>query len=100
MFFGDQRHRLLLAINIGEWATALDHIEASIRTGLIMPVPYATLNRVRTELRDLLNQWSAVTERLLQHPDDDARMVEEARAYCTEHQAEIDELLNETKGES
>lgn len=96
----NNRQKLLLAVCIGEWATALDHIEASTRTGYMGPVPYATLGRVRNELRHLLNEWSSVTERLLRTPDDDARMVEEARAYCTQHQAEIDELLNETEGES
>lgn len=91
--------KLLLAVCIGEWATALGHIEASIGTGFIQPQPYATLGRVQRELRDLLNQWSSVTERLIRTPDDDARMVAEARAYCTAHQAQIDDVLNETKSE-
>lgn len=85
----NHRQKLLLAVCIGEWASALAHIEASIETGFITPAPYATLGRVQRELRDLLNQWSAVTERLLRAPEDDARMIEEARAFCTEHQSEL-----------
>lgn len=92
------RQKLLLAVCIGEWATALDHIKVSISTGFIEPAPYATLGRVQRELRDLLNQWSAVTERLIRVPDDDAQMVAEARAYCTEHESEIDALTNGTEG--
>lgn len=92
------RDKLLLAVCIGEWATALDHIRAALRTGLQDPKPYTALDRVQRELRDLLNQWSSVTERLLRTPEDDARMIEEARAFCTEHQAEIDDLLNRTEG--
>jgi hypothetical protein len=85
----NHQQKLLLATCIGEWATALAHIEASIETGFITPPPYATLGRVQRELRDLLNQWSAVTERLLRNPDDDARMVQEARTFCAEHQSEL-----------
>lgn len=92
------RQKLLLAVSIGEWATALDHIKVSISTGFIEPAPYATLNRVQRELGDLLNQWSSVTERLLHYPGDDAVMVSEARAYCTEHESEIDALTNGTEG--
>lgn len=92
------RQKLMLAASIGEWAAALTHIEVSIAIGFVDPVPYATLGRVQRELRDLLNQWSSVTERLLRAPEDDARMVEEARAYCTEHLSEIDELTNGTEG--
>jgi hypothetical protein len=92
------RQRLLLAVCICEWAGALDHIDAAMRTGFVEPVPYATLGRVQRELRDLLNQWASATERLLRTPEDDARMVEEACAYATAHQSEIDELTNGTEG--
>lgn len=94
----NDRQKLLLAVCIGEWSTALDHIRVALRTGFQEPKPYAALDRVQRELRDLLNQWSATTERLLRAPEDDARMVEEARAYCTAHQSEIDALTNGTEG--
>jgi hypothetical protein len=94
----NDRQKLLLAVCICEWATALDHIEVSMRTGFMDPAPYATLGRVQRELRDLLNQWSTVTERLLRTPEDDARMVAEARVYATAHQSEIDALTNGTEG--
>lgn len=92
----NDHQRLLLAVCIGEWSTALDHIEASIRTGFIKPVPYATLGRVRQELRDLLDQWALETERLVRFDTEDDEIVQEARAYCTEHQSEIDALTHAT----
>lgn len=96
MFFGSKEHRLLLAACIGEWDTAITHVKAAMSTGAIAVMPYGTLYRLRTERRDLLNQWASLTGMAASGT---TALLADARAYATDHAAEIDSLL-EKKGVS
>jgi hypothetical protein len=84
------RKKLLLACAISEWDTAITHIETALRTGSIT-VSQPILDQLNHELSDLLSLWSGVP-RYQQDPW--VALIAQARAYATEHQAEIDSLLN------
>lgn len=85
----NDRERLVLAVCIGEWATVLRHIDVLEQ---VEPDEkhYSIRGRVRMELGNLCDLWSADQGNPV--PDNE-RSVAEARAYCTEHQDRLDELL-------
>lgn len=91
MFFGDEDHKALLAICIGEWTTAIEHIEAT-QDLLPMYQQPAVLRRMKREQVNLLHQWASV-RRL--SPFDGEALIADARAYATERAADIDALLEE-----
>src|SRR5262245_31377618 len=88
------RKVLLMAYAIAEWTTALDHLLALDRAGVA--VPYAILGRIEQQRQEYLRMWWHAT-----HGDPTWRhsrteqVVTEARAWVTEHQSELDGVLNE-----
>lgn len=83
-----ERSRLMLAVAIGEWASALRHLDALQKIG--ERVPYSVIGRMQSELSDLCEVWlreqgdpRTVTV------DRRAEVVAEAQAYCTEHGNEL-----------
>lgn len=89
MFFGDHEHTCLLAYCIGEWRTALDHIEAA-EAAMGWSFERFAIQRIKDELRNLLNQWATVSGL---PPSDADALLADARAYATTHVSEIDSLL-------
>lgn len=83
-----ERSRLLLAVAIGEWASALDHLHALQEIG--ERVPYSIIGRMQSELSDLCELWvrEQGDARLLT-AEDREQVVVEARDYCTEHGNEL-----------
>lgn len=80
--------RLHVAVALGEWDTALTHLLSMRRSGV--PVPTRIIQQVRAERLALEERWSRLGGRR-------EHAVEEARAYCTAHLTEVEELLREER---
>jgi len=81
------RERLMLAVCIGEWATVIGALDALEQVGQTV---HRHRGRAQRELSYFCDLWSADQGNPV--PDNE-RSVAEARAYCTEHQDRLDELL-------
>lgn len=94
----DQAPLLRTAVCIAEWSTAIDRVrDVATRTGV--PI-HSALTALEHELYALCQNYAlmiGLTD--YRPPEDRAVMVRLAHAYCTEHQAEIDELLTERESE-
>lgn len=80
---------------IGEWSTALSHLGALDQMGL--SVPHSVIDRVQRELHELCWLWLARRGVITIKTGDVEWAVADARNFCTEHVAEIDELLRRKK---
>lgn len=87
----DDRERLVLAYGIAEFATARDHFDALRRVGV--RVPYSVKQGVDAILRSLCLTWTRTLPGKPAYTEE--HVVKEARAYCTEHVSEIDDLTRE-----
>jgi hypothetical protein len=88
----DDRETLVLAVCIGEWAAVCEHIAALDRVG--ESAPYVVQGRTRSELDNLCTNWALRHGDLMYDSNQRTRVIEEARAYCTERVSEIDDLTN------
>jgi hypothetical protein len=86
----DEQLRLLTAYAVATYATTLAGLEALQRVGVA--VGYSTIGAVRRGLTAHAHSWDAMHGNHLWDQDRLDRIVGEARAYCTEHQAEVDAL--------
>lgn len=83
-----ERTQLMLAVAIGEWASALRHLDALQEIG--ERVPYSVIGRMQTELSDLCELWARRQgDARLLTAEDREQMVAEAREFCTEHGNEL-----------
>ena len=80
----------LLAYGIASYDTTIASMEALQAVGVT--VPHTIIGRCRDEMAYLCLQWSNKMGDTLFNREQLGRTVTEARAYCTEHQAEINEL--------
>jgi len=83
----DERRWLLLAVAITEWAGTLAHLEVLARQGIAIPT--GVQDTISRELGYLMRQWAGP---LGDSPD---KVLAQARAYCTEHYAEVDAVFEE-----
>lgn len=82
----------LLAVGIGEWTAALQHVEVLDSIG--QPRLSVLRGRIERERAGLCQQWQHALGGTLFALDDVPAIVAEARAWATAHQQEIDALLN------
>lgn len=89
------RELLVIAHAVASLATARDHILALGHVGAV--VPYGALDRVQRSLERWEWEW---VQRMGPDftPVESAATIAAARAYLTEHQVELDELLNLERG--
>lgn len=83
-----ERTQLVLAVAIGEWASALGHLNTLQVVG--ERVPYSVIGRMQAELSDLCELWvrRQGDSRLLT-AEDKKQVVKEASDYATEHGNEL-----------
>lgn len=89
-----QTHVLgLLAIGIGEWCAAIEHMDAVEQAG--HPVSTMLRRMVEDDLGRLCLNWAAASGRgHYQHSADRAWAITDARRWATENLSEINELTN------
>lgn len=90
----NERELLVTAFCIGEWASALDHLNALMVVG--ERVPFSVIGRLQSELSDMCERWTQLhgDARMLTAADREIVVVE-ARTYCTEHGIELANLRDE-----
>lgn len=88
-----ERHLAWLAIGIGEWSTALAHLDA-LSAGH-HHVPPTTRGQVERELNLLCMRWNHATGTLTYSNEERERVSANARTWAAEHVSLIDDLMKE-----
>lgn len=85
----DDRQALLLALGITEWAGAVAHFDAMRHRRVNVPPDIE--RQIGLELAFMVRQWPAAPGVSV------TAVIADARRYCTEHVADLDALLAETR---